>query len=56
MDEQLRASEADVYAASLDFTLKELQRKLRDHQAELDRVRTHASRVVFCQNRRHASF
>ncbi|KZZ95941.1 hypothetical protein AAL_04237 [Moelleriella libera RCEF 2490] len=40
MDEQLRASEADVYAASLDFTLKELQRKLRDHQAELDRIRS----------------
>lgn len=38
MDERSRATDADVYAANLDFTLKELQRKVRDHQAELEKV------------------
>lgn len=43
MDERLRATDADVYAANLDFTLKELQRKVRDHQADLEKVRPDAS-------------
>ncbi|TWU77955.1 hypothetical protein ED733_005678 [Metarhizium rileyi] len=38
MDETSRATEADVYAANLDFTLKELQRKVREHQSELEKV------------------
>ncbi|OAQ72709.1 centromere-associated protein K domain-containing protein [Pochonia chlamydosporia 170] len=40
MDESSRATEADVYAANLEFTLKELQRKVRDHQAELEKIRS----------------
>ncbi|KAG6040477.1 hypothetical protein E4U41_000420 [Claviceps citrina] len=40
MDEQSRTSETDVYAANLDFTLRELQRKVRHHQAELERLRS----------------
>ncbi|KHN95353.1 uncharacterized protein MAM_06857 [Metarhizium album ARSEF 1941] len=39
MDESSRATEADVYAANLDFTVRELQRKVRDHQAELEKIR-----------------
>lgn len=38
MDDRSRSSEAEVYSANLDFTLKELQSKVRDHQAELERV------------------
>lgn len=38
MDANPRVSEADVYAANLDYTLKELQRKIDEHQAELQRV------------------
>lgn len=38
MDDVSRATEADVYAANLSYTLQELQRKVRDHQAKLDKV------------------
>lgn len=40
MDDRSRSSEAEVYSANLDFTLKELQSKVRDHQAELERLRS----------------
>ncbi|KAM4059670.1 hypothetical protein HRG_002702 [Hirsutella rhossiliensis] len=39
MDANPRVSEADVYAANLDYTLKELQGKIDEHQAELQRIR-----------------
>ncbi|KAG6004204.1 hypothetical protein E4U21_001312 [Claviceps maximensis] len=40
MDEESRNSETDVYAANLDYTLRELQRKVREHQTELERLRS----------------
>ncbi|KAG5997100.1 hypothetical protein E4U43_002725 [Claviceps pusilla] len=40
MDEESRNSETDIYAANLDYTLRELQRKVREHQAELERLRS----------------
>ncbi|KAG5973682.1 hypothetical protein E4U55_000333 [Claviceps digitariae] len=40
MDQEARNSEIDVYAANLDYTLRELQRKVREHQAELERLRS----------------
>ncbi|KAF5125821.1 hypothetical protein E5D57_010511 [Metarhizium anisopliae] len=45
MDDGSRATEADVYAANLSFTLKELQRKVRDHQADLDKNRSAQTEV-----------
>ncbi|KAG5933316.1 hypothetical protein E4U53_001042 [Claviceps sorghi] len=39
MDDEPRNSETDVYAANVDYTLRELQRKVREHQAELERLR-----------------
>jgi hypothetical protein len=38
MDEAPRASEAQVYGANLDYTLKELQRKVKEHENELKKV------------------
>ncbi|KAK2591502.1 hypothetical protein QQS21_010800 [Conoideocrella luteorostrata] len=38
MEDLSRDSETDVYAANLDFTLQELQRKVHDHQIELEKV------------------
>ncbi|EXV02684.1 chromosome segregation protein SMC-like [Metarhizium robertsii] len=45
MDDVSRATEADVYAANLSFTLQELQRKVRDHQAKLDKIRSEQTEV-----------
>ncbi|PNY28159.1 Uncharacterized protein TCAP_01918 [Tolypocladium capitatum] len=40
MDDASRNSEAQVYAVDLEYTLKELQRKVREHETELERIRT----------------
>ncbi|POR36372.1 Uncharacterized protein TPAR_03418 [Tolypocladium paradoxum] len=40
MDDSSRNSEAQVYATNLEYTLKELQRKVREHEAELDKIRS----------------
>ncbi|KAG6045620.1 hypothetical protein E4U39_002136 [Claviceps sp. Clav50 group G5] len=40
MDEQSRDAETDIYAANLDYTLRELQRKVREHQEELNSLRS----------------
>ncbi|KAG8421547.1 hypothetical protein J3458_003418 [Metarhizium acridum] len=45
MDDGSRATEADVYAANLSFTLKELQRKVREHQSELEKIRAAQTEV-----------
>lgn len=34
----LQNVEAQAYSANLDYTLKELQRKVREHESELERV------------------
>ena len=33
--------ESQAHAASMDYTLKELQRKLREHETELEKVSTY---------------
>ena len=38
MDDELRRAEATAYTANLDFTLKELQRKVQQHEDELQQV------------------
>lgn len=38
MDERSRRAEAQTYATSLDYTLKELQRKVREHENELEQA------------------
>lgn len=38
MDERSRRAEAQSYAINLDHTLKELQRKVREHEDELEKV------------------
>ncbi|KAJ6445847.1 hemolysin III family channel protein [Purpureocillium lavendulum] len=40
MDSRARSAEAQDYAASLEFTLKELQRKVKEHETELDKLRS----------------
>lgn len=39
MEDAPRAAEEQAYAANLDYTLKELQRKVKEHDDELERVR-----------------
>lgn len=38
MGDRSPSSEAQVYAADLEYTLKELQRKVREHETELEKV------------------
>ncbi|KYK55570.1 hypothetical protein DCS_07533 [Drechmeria coniospora] len=46
MENRVRDSEAEDYATSLDYTLKELQRKVKEHETELAKIRsTHGDAV-----------
>lgn len=47
MDERSRSAEAQVHATNLEYTLKELQRKVREHEAELDKVSRAARKTCF---------
>ena len=38
MDTGVRDAESQAYNANLDYTLKELQKKVQEHQKELDQV------------------
>ncbi|KAJ4173737.1 hypothetical protein NW754_012732 [Fusarium falciforme] len=40
MDERSQRAEAQAYTASLDQTLKELQQKVREHETDLERLRS----------------
>ena len=40
MDSRARSAEAQDYAASLEYTLKELQRKVKEHETTLNKVRS----------------
>ncbi|UNI21035.1 hypothetical protein JDV02_007065 [Purpureocillium takamizusanense] len=40
MDSRTRSAEAQDYATSLEYTLKELQRKVKEHEATLDKLRS----------------
>lgn len=51
MDEPSRASEAQVYSANLDYTLKELQRKVKEHENELQKVSTYTlPQIINCES------
>ncbi|KND90126.1 hypothetical protein TOPH_05244 [Tolypocladium ophioglossoides CBS 100239] len=39
-DDRSPNSEAQVYAANLEYSLKELQRKVREHETELEKIRS----------------
>lgn len=38
MNERSHGAEAQLYTANLDHTLKELQKKIREHENELQKV------------------
>lgn len=44
MDNGSRRAEEQAYSANLDYTLKELQRKVKEHEDELQRVRRATTR------------
>lgn len=53
MDDASRSTEPQAYSANLDYTLKELQRKVQEHEEELRRVSWTQSSV--CKANRYAS-
>ena len=46
MDGESRGAEQQAYAANLDYTLKELQRKVKEYDDELERVRRAAPSIA----------
>ena len=38
MDERSQRADAQLYSTNLDYTLKELQKKVREHETELEKV------------------
>ncbi|KAI6785693.1 uncharacterized protein J7T54_006027 [Emericellopsis cladophorae] len=46
MDDDARPAEATAYTANLDFTLKELQRRVQEHEDELQRLKANDTAIA----------
>lgn len=49
MDETTHRAEAQLYNTNLDYTLKELQKKVSEHEEELRKVKFMTHSLMFCR-------